>query len=229
MKGGDDVTTSIRVLIADPDPGSRSGYIEGLRRFGCDAIEASDGREALVEALVRRPSLIVLESKLPIVNGPALCEILRRDSMTRTVPIVALANHAAAPEVERIRRAGADAVLVKPIGTDKLIAELQRLLGGGKTAAPDVAGHASPSAGDGLRPGGKRMASSRAHQRCVTTAPPVVPPTLRCPTCDGALAYTQSYVGGVSSRHPEQWDEFNCVVCGTYEYRHRTRKLRRLA
>ena len=40
-----------------------------------------------LEALVRRPSVIVMETRLPLVNGPALCEILRRDSLTRTVVV----------------------------------------------------------------------------------------------------------------------------------------------
>jgi predicted RNA-binding Zn-ribbon protein involved in translation (DUF1610 family) len=40
--------------------------------------------------------------------------------------------------------------------------------------------------------------------------------------------YEQSHIGGVSAKHPEQWDDFICPTCGTFEYRHRTRKLRRV-
>ena len=67
----------------------------------------------------------------------------------------------------------------------------------------------------------------RAHARFETTAPPLTPPELRCPMCDRPLTYTRSHVGGVSDRHPEQWDYFTCSSsCGTFQYRHRTRKLR---
>jgi hypothetical protein len=37
-----------------------------------------------------------------------------------------------------------------------------------------------------------------------------------------------SCIGGVNARHPEQWDYFICAACGAFQYRQRTRKLRRL-
>ena len=76
--------STLRVLVVEPDGDTRRLYVDALRPLGCDAIEAADGREALVEALVRRPSLIVIEARLPLVNGPALCEIPRRDTQTCT-------------------------------------------------------------------------------------------------------------------------------------------------
>jgi hypothetical protein len=66
----------------------------------------------------------------------------------------------------------------------------------------------------------------RAHQRFKTCRPPLAPPELVCPSCDQRLQYEWSHVGGVSDQHPEQWDEFRCIACGPFEYRHRTRKLR---
>jgi len=211
-------TSPIRVLIADPDAAARRHCIDGLRELGCDAIEASDGVEALVEALVRRPSLIVLETRLPGVNGPALCEILRKDSVTRSVPIVAMTADGTAVDVDRIRRAGANSVLVKPIAPDTILAELRRLT----VAPPDPPQPSAQSAPP-------HKAKSRTYARVTTTAPPSVPPTLRCPQCDAALTYVQSYIGGVSQRHAEQWDGYSCATCGTFEYRHRTRKLRKLS
>jgi hypothetical protein len=75
----------------------------------------------------------------------------------------------------------------------------------------------------------RRVTLSRAHTRHDTTAPPMAPPTLVCPACDSQLRYLRSHVGGVSSRHSEQWDYFECLVgCGTFQYRQRTRKLRRV-
>jgi CheY-like chemotaxis protein len=219
---------SFRILVADPDSDLRRTYIEALRPLGCDPIEASDGREALVEALARRPSVIVLETRLPFVNGPALCEILRRDSQTRSVPIIALADQPSA-DAERMRRAGADGVLFKPVAAAALVSELQRVTTTPpRVTAERVVAQTTAAAVMATPPGRepKRIANSKSHARCVTTTPPAVPPTLRCPSCDGTLTYDRSYIGGVSQRHPEQWDEYSCPTCGTFEYRHRTRKLR---
>ena len=71
-------------------------------------------------------------------------------------------------------------------------------------------------------------AASRQYQRYVTTAPPLVPPALRCPECDTGLLFEESYVGGVTQKFSEQWDRFRCPDgCGSFQYRHRTRQLRR--
>jgi CheY-like chemotaxis protein len=218
----------LRVLVADPDAEARHFYVETLRALGCDLIEAGDGREALVEALVHRPSLIVLTSRLPLVNGAALCEIIRRDSATHTVPIVAIAAETAVNEIERIRRAGADSVLTKPVSAAALVAELRRLTG------PDAAGpaRAVAAAPEPVLPAKpearKRIANSKLIVRCTTTTPPATPPSLRCPSCDGALVYEYSHLGGVNQYQPEQWDDYICPACGEFEYRHRTRRLREL-
>jgi hypothetical protein len=70
---------------------------------------------------------------------------------------------------------------------------------------------------------------SRTHHRHDTTAPPLTPPVLVCPSCDQPLMYQRSHVGGVSARHQEQWDYYECVAgCGSFQYRQRTRRLRRV-
>jgi|SRR5262245_28363921 len=222
-------SSTLRVLVAEPDASARSLYVAALRPLGCDAIEAADGREALVEALVRRPSVIVIESRLPLVNGPALCEILRRDSQTSSVPIVAIAPDGGAADADRIRRAGATSVLIKPVAADELALEVRRLCELGSVAPLVVTPTAAPSdLPPPLPPRRKRLANSKAHVRCTTTNPPETPPLLRCPTCDGPLVYERSHLGGVNDRQSEQWDDYLCTACGSFEYRHRTRRLREL-
>jgi len=61
----------------------------------------------------------------------------------------------------------------------------------------------------------------------VTTEPPTPPPMLHCPSCDERLRYLRSYLAG-TRRHPEQWDDYVCSRCGKFQYRQRTRKLRRV-
>jgi hypothetical protein len=66
--------------------------------------------------------------------------------------------------------------------------------------------------------------------RVETDAPPAAPPSLVCPACDKPLVYARSHVGGVNARSSEQWDYFDCPSgCGTFQYRQRTRKLRRVS
>lgn len=58
----------------------------------------------------------------------------------------------------------------------------------------------------------------------VTQYPEVPALALRCPDCDRPLKYLYTVLGGVKPL--ERWDYFQCVLCGFYEYRSRTRSLR---
>jgi hypothetical protein len=68
----------------------------------------------------------------------------------------------------------------------------------------------------------------RPYRQAISTNKPSSPaPPLTCPLCDGALRYVQTIYGGV--KPAERWDQYGCHKCGSFEYRHRTRKLRQLA
>jgi two-component system chemotaxis response regulator CheY len=221
-----DSQSSVRVLVADGDASTRSLYRESLTLAGCDVMDAADGREALVKALSLRPMLVITETRLPIVDGYALCEVLRRDSVTRAVPILVVTTETRPTELDRARDAGADGVLIKPVSPDALLKEIQRLLChperlGEPTTADSAAARSSNEQ--------RRRSLAKTHARFETTTPPAKPPDLVCPSCDTPLVYESSHIGGVSSRHPEQWDHYTCpAFCGTFEYRQRTRKLRRM-
>jgi two-component system chemotaxis response regulator CheY len=208
-----------RILVADPDSDTRMLYREVLQRRGSDVVDAVDGRDAMVRALSVRPSLVITELHLPILDGFALCSVLRRDSLTRAVPIVVVTAERRPSEVDRARAAGADVVLIKPVTPEALLSEIDRLL-----EQPPAT---EPRERKVTRPGARRTSLKKAYQRVTTTTPAIPPPDLWCPRCDRPLQYQRSFVGGVSQRQPEQWDQFDCPAqCGTFEYRQRTRSVR---
>src|SRR5262249_19401651 len=182
-------------------------YREALHPIGCDVVEAPDGREALTKAFVRPPALLITELRLPIVDGYALCEILRRDRTTSDVPILVVTTETRPLEIDHARQAGATAVLVKPTDTQILLVEAQRLL-----ARPPQVRERSMTARDRAAAQLQRSAIllaktqrqqmlSRA-QRFATTTPPLAPPRLICPVCDRPLKYERSHVGGVNAHSP---------------------------
>lgn len=118
----------VRVLIADSDGAIRSLYGESLRLAGCDVVDAVDGRDALIKALSQRPTVVIAETTLPFFDGYALCGVLKRDSMTSTVPILVVTSEKRPAELDRARDAGADVVLIKPISPDALLHEIQQVL-----------------------------------------------------------------------------------------------------
>ena len=210
-----------RVLVVDGDADNRELYRDSFVLSGWEVSEATDGREALVLALTGKPHVIVTELWLPLIDGAALCEILRRDRATSTVPILVVTSETRSVELARAERAGADAVLIKPSTPDLIVSEMTRLMRNAETRAP-----AAPAPLP--VPGSRRAALVKAHRRHFTTTPDEKPASLICPICSQPLLYQETFVGGVSIHHPERWDYFECSRCGRFQYRYRTRKLRRL-
>jgi len=228
--------SSTRTLLVDRDADTRQMYAEFLKRGAYEIEEAEDGREALAKALTHPPDIIVTETRLPGITGFDLCRLLRQDSLTRQIPILVVTGDAFDSEIARARQAGADAVLVKPCLPERLAAELLRVLTMSRQTRQSAATHAgtpdlvTPFSELRRRLNGdeRRAMLCRVHRRGETTTPPTPAPALVCPTCDQPLRYLSSFVGGVSALHPEQWDYYECSGgCGSFQYRQRTRKLRR--
>jgi CheY-like chemotaxis protein len=224
------------ILIADYDADTRGLYREGV--FSGDVVaEATDGRDALTKAFDPVPSLVLTELRLPFVDGFELCEILRRDALTRQVPIVVVTGEMRPAALERAHHVGADAVLIKPTPLEVIRFEVQRLLSTSAELRNRSAEILQQSASQqrvsaallARSKGRPRMMLSRAYPRGETTTPFTPPPTLSCPVCDQQLHYERSHIGGVSARHPEQWDYYACPRgCGDFQYRQRTRRTRQL-
>jgi len=226
-----------RVLVADADADARSSYRQTLHAAGCEVLEAVDGRDALTKALSRPPSLVVTDARLPFIDGYALCALLRHDATTRVVPIVMVTADTQPREIARARESGADVVLAKPAPAVVVLNEIRRLLAhaGGtrdRSHAPrDQVAEQLKKVADLIEvSSAQHRTFEQRNARYPTSTPPFKPPSLVCPVCRIPLRYEQSQIGGVSTHHTEQWDRFRCAAatsCGAFEYRHRTRKLRK--
>jgi twitching motility two-component system response regulator PilG len=218
-----------RVVVADADGDTRALYREIFAPLNVVLIEAADGRDALVKCLIEPPALLITESRLPGIDGYALCELLRRDRATRSIPIVVVTSEVHPVQLARVRQVGANVILSKPVSVDALTSEVARLCDDPAGPASAEQADAAAEAPGAIASATPKTAATRAFKRFDTTAPPAQPPALRCLSCDAELEYQKSRIGGVTQRDAEQWDEFRCPRCtGALEYRHRTRKLRQV-
>jgi len=222
-------------LIVDRDADTRKLYVEYLKLSACSVDEAEDGREALAKAIARQPDIIVTEARLPGIDGVVLCDLLRHDKTTCNIPILCVTGDAR--QADRAQTVGADAVLVKPCLPEHILREIHRLLDQSaelrqrSRALREQLSAQIERNDDACNRAGviNHTTLSRSYQRIETTEPPATPPALVCPNCDHPLRYLRSHVGGVSARHPEQWDYFDCGNgCGTFQFRQRTRRLRKI-
>jgi DNA-binding response OmpR family regulator len=81
---------SPRVLVVDDDPEIVDAVGEALQDDGYLVETATDGAAALKRVLEAPPDLIVLDVRMPNLNGWEFCEIVRRQSHTRDVPVLFL-------------------------------------------------------------------------------------------------------------------------------------------
>jgi len=205
----------------------------------CITHEAEDGREALAKTFAHHPDVLVTETRLPGISGFELCSLLRQDAATRTIPIVVVTGDAREDQINRAKAAGADSVLVKPCLPEALLVEIVRLLGQSAELRERAMAvrekvwrelaRSNQLIDEALATQRRKVMLNRVYNRHDTTKPPAAPPSLFCPTCNHSLEYQHSHIGGVNEHHAEQWDYFQCRAgCGTFQYRQRTRNLRKV-
>ena len=99
-----------------------------LTRVGYHVLTAASGREALDTIRIRPPDLIILDLMLPDIDGFGVCEILRRQASTATIPIVILTAWATTDAQHLGLELGALDYLTKPFSPRELVERVRRLL-----------------------------------------------------------------------------------------------------
>ena len=112
----------------DDDPELVELVSFNLKRAGYAIGTASNGVEAIKKASTMAPDLILLDVMMPQLDGFAVCEILRRDSTTASIPIVMLT--AITGEIGRLAGLGSGATdfLSKPFSPRLLVTRIENLL-----------------------------------------------------------------------------------------------------
>lgn len=126
--------TAPLVLIVDDYADNREMYAEYLTFCGLRVAEAQTGHEALEMALRLRPDVVVMDLALPGVDGWEATRRLKRDPLTREIPVIALTGHALAGHSRTALDAGCDAFVTKPCLPDDLVVEVRRMLASSKPA-----------------------------------------------------------------------------------------------
>jgi response regulator NasT len=112
-----------RVVVAEDEGLIRLDLVEMLREEGYDVVgEASDGQEAVELAEKHRPDLVILDVKMPVVDGITAAE---RIADARIAPVVILTAFSQRELVVRARDAGAMAYLVKPFTKADLLPAIE--------------------------------------------------------------------------------------------------------
>jgi two-component system cell cycle response regulator DivK len=117
-----------RILVVEDNELNLKLFCDLLRAHEFVAEPVRDGRDAVERARDFDPDLIIMDIQMPHVSGFELIENLKADPTLRSIPVMAVTAYAGREDEERIRAAGADAYVSKPISLARFIAEVTALL-----------------------------------------------------------------------------------------------------
>ena len=113
------------ILVVDDEELIHSYLQKKLSKLGYTVFVAKDGEEALDQAFANLPDIILLDVKLPKLNGIETCKRLRVDQRTKNTPIIMLSAKAQSEEIRTGLEAGANRYLPKPIGFPDILKEIK--------------------------------------------------------------------------------------------------------
>ena len=136
------------VLVVDDFPDGREMLSEYLSFRGFDVSEARDGQEAIDRIAAAKPGIILMDLRMPGMDGWEATRRLKADPVTCPIVVIALTAHAMHSELMAALAAGCDAVVPKPYDIAWLADLLSRTSREGRSAL-NVPGVATPlTAGD---------------------------------------------------------------------------------
>ena len=129
-----------KILIVEDNALNIKLFCDLLAAHGHEPEAVTDSRNALDKARSFRPDLVITDIQLPHVSGLDLIRLIRKDEDLSSVPIMAVTAYSAQGDEDRIRTAGAQAYVSKPISVVKFAQTVDQLL------APPVADEVEESA-----------------------------------------------------------------------------------
>ncbi len=117
-----------KILIVEDNEMSRDMLSRRLARRGYDVHVASDGIQGLAVARAQSPDLILMDMSLPRMDGWEVTRLLKAESSTSHIPIIALTAHALLSDRDKAFAAGCNEYDTKPVEFQRLLSKIEGLL-----------------------------------------------------------------------------------------------------
>ena len=132
QKPGRSVYLITKILIAEDHEELRKLWAINLSVRNFEVIEAGDGQECLMLIQREHPDIVLLDLSMPVLSGWAVLEAIQ-EFPAQGRPLVIIVTGRSDGELEsKARELGADRMLFKPFGIDRLLQAINAALGGGE-------------------------------------------------------------------------------------------------
>ena len=119
---------AIRVLVVDDEPDIRDVLKITLEAENYEVIEAENGEEAIKLIALKTPDLVLLDYKMPKMDGREVCRRIKKDILLRHLPIIMVTGKGEITDKVDGIDAGADDYIVKPFDPEELLAHIKMIL-----------------------------------------------------------------------------------------------------
>jgi two-component system alkaline phosphatase synthesis response regulator PhoP len=119
----------LRILIAEDERDIRELIVFTLHEVaGFDVHEAVNGIDALEKVSQVMPDLVLMDVRMPKMNGYEACEKMKKDPALRDIPVVFLSAKGQESEIKTGLKMGAEAYILKPFSPDELIGQVEMIM-----------------------------------------------------------------------------------------------------
>ena len=118
-----------KVLIVEDNELNLRLFRDLLEAHGADVRTIRDAREALSAIRDFLPDLVIMDIQLPHISGVELIKLMKEDDQLEAIPIMAVTAYAGKGDEGRVRQAGADAYVSKPISVSRFVTTVEDLAG----------------------------------------------------------------------------------------------------
>jgi len=124
-----------KILLVEDHPLNFMLVRDLLEHAGFEVLHAATGKAALAAARGERPDLVLMDVRLPDMDGLEVTRLLKAAPETSDLPIVVLTAHAMRADVERAYGHGCDGFITKPINAQTFVAEVTASMRAGRKTA----------------------------------------------------------------------------------------------
>ena len=142
-----------KILVVEDNELNLKLFCDLLRAHGYQAEPVRDGREAIERARAFAPDLVVMDIQMPHISGLELIERMKGDEALKATPVIAVTAYAAKGDEERIRAAGAEGYVSKPISVVRFVEAVRALMAPPRVEATGPAERPAVEEEEGKGPG----------------------------------------------------------------------------
>jgi CheY-like chemotaxis protein len=117
-----------KILVVDDEKSFLDVIREALEIRGFEVLATTNAVEAGLALADKKPDLILMDIKMPGINGLQACEAIRRNVSTKNLPIVVISALSDESDIKKAYKAGISDYLVKPVDIEKLVKRIKEIL-----------------------------------------------------------------------------------------------------